>query len=403
MGLFKGKNNIKSSSKLLFERAKYKNYMNNNQEAAIKDLSLGEFNQFGRIDPSMNTVYCNGASLKTLDGVDNGESHLAIDFVADAFNAIRRNVKDGILKGAIPKNVKYISDMKPYISYQNPLAIYDAYITRMFDSYNNIFLQEHRINNFHEYYNLFLEFAERMGYNYPMTFSGFQRSKHSNIFTTGLAISIADFSIDNDEDKEKFFIDSPVFAYLKSVCLNNGMVLMENAPYVMVADILSPSLLLYTKEYYLSSKNSIFLKHFNYCIDRDIELLFNNILINYRKYYNRNKFYNNINLCKEGNIVIEKVYIQTVNNNIIKNKYTESYIYDMFIKLKNIEEYHFFDDREVRKIIKKAQMLQKTLDNSEAVSYIRKEFRRVYKFRHGGLNYLNQRATKRRNNDISDT
>jgi hypothetical protein len=403
MALFKGKNNIKSSSKLLFERAKYKNYMNNNQEAAIKDLSLGEFNQFGRIDPSMNTVYCNGASLKTLDGVDNGESHLAIDFVADAFNAIKRNVKDGILKGAIPKNVEYISDMKPYISYQNPLAIYDAYITRMFDSYNNIFLQEHRINSFHEYYNLFLEFAERMGYNYPMTFSGFQRSKHSNIFTTGLAISIADFSIDNDEDKEKFFIDSPVFTYLKSVCLNNGMVLMENAPYVMVADILSPSLLLYTKEYYLSSKNSIFLKHFNYCINRDIELLFNNILINYRKYYNRNKFYNNIGLCKEGNIVIEKVYIQTVNNNIIKNKYTESYIYDMFIKLKNIEEYHHFDDSEIRKIIKKAQMLQKTLDNSEAVSYIRKEFRRVYKFRHGGLNYLDQRATKRRNNDISDT
>lgn len=403
MGIFKGKNNIKSSAKLLFERAKYKNYMNDNKTAAVKDLSLGEFTQFGRIDASMNIVYNNGLSLKSLDGAPQDESRLVVDFVADAFNSIRKKVKEGIVNGAIPKNIPYISDFIPYVSYQNPLALYDGYIGRMLNNYNNIYLKNHNLNNFDEYYNFFIDYARKMGYNYPMTFSGFQRSKHSNIFTSGLAISIANLSIDNDEDKENFFIDSPAFPFFKSVCLNNGMVLMENAPYIMVADILSPSLLLYTKNYYLSSKNSIFLKHFSYCVNKDIDLLFNNILIYYRKYYNKNKFYNKFNLCEEDKIIVEKIYMEPININNIKNKYTDSYIYDLYIRLKNIEEYDYFQDFQLKEIIKKAKFLEKTLDNSEAIGYIRKEFRKVHKFRHGGLNYLDERALKRRNNDISNT
>ena len=153
----------------------------------------------------------------------------------------------------------------------------------------------------------------------------------------------------------------------------------------------------------LDSKSAQNLKHFSYCVNKDIDLLFNNILIYYRKYYNKNKFYNKFNLCKEGKIIIEKIYMEPININNIKNKYTDSFIYDLYIRLKNIEEYDYFQEFQLREIIKKAKFLEKTLDNSEAIGYIRKEFRNVHKFRHGGLNYLDERATKRRNDDISNT
>jgi hypothetical protein len=403
MSLFKGKNDTKSSAELIFERAKYKKHMNKNPDLAIKDFSLGEFNQYGRIDPSMNTVYNNGLSLKPLVGSSPGQTHLAIDFVSDAYKSIKNKIREAILKGAMSKKIPFISDLQPTKAYQNPVSLYESYMNRMMSNYNNIFLKDHKVNGFNEYYNLFFQYAERLGYNYPMTFSGFQRSKHSNIFTSGLAIAIADLDIGDDSLKEKYFIDSPGFSFFKRVCLNNGMVLVENSPWIMTADILSPALSVYTKNYNLSSNKSIFLKYFNYCINKDIDLLFNIILIYYTKYYNRNKYYNNITLCKENNIKIEKVFLETININTIKNTYTDSYIYEMYINLKNIEEYGYFGKGKLKQIIKKARFLNKTVDNSEAISYIRLEFREIHKFREGSLNQLNNKAIKRRNNDISDT
>ena len=64
---------------------------------------------------------------------------------------------------------------------------------------------------------------------------------------------------------------------------------------------------------------------------------------------------------------------------------------------------NLFSEDRINEIIKKSKFLEKTFDNSEALGYIRKEFREIHKYRHGGLNYLNERATIRRNNDISNT
>lgn len=400
---FNGKNNLNSTALLMFERAKYKKYMNDNPNLTIKDFNLGEFVQYGRIDTSMNIVYNNGLSLKQISQTDSGETHFAIDFVSDSFTAIKKKMSEAILKGAVPKNDPYFSDLKVSEAFQNPIYVYTNYISRMLENYNNIFLNNYKIENFDQYYNYFLNYATTMGVNYPMTFSGFQRSKHSNIFTTGLAVSITNFAFDDDKSKQKF-IESPVFEFFKSVCLNNGMVLMENAPWIMVADIISPSLSIYTKNYNLSSKNSIFLKYFNYCIEKDIELLFNNLLTYFRIYLSNNNTYRNIfKICKDNKITIEKRYLEPANNNTINQKYSNSYMYDLLIKLKNIEEYDYFPEFKIKEIIHKAKFLEKTFDNSEAIGYIRKEFRKIHKFRHGGLNYLNEKALKRRNNDFSDT
>lgn len=403
MAFFNGKNNMNSSAELLFERAKYKNYMNNNQAPAIVDFSLGEYTQYGRISPSMNVIYNNALSLKPLQSSRQGQSFFAVDFVADAFHGIKAKIQEAMAKGTLAKNIPYISDLDPMVAYISPVVLYQNYIERMFTNYNDIFLNDYKINSFGDYYKFFLEYAKKMGHNYPMTFSGFQKSKHSSIFTSGLAISITDYGIDDDSLKEEFIINSPAFSFFKDVCLNNGMVLMENAPWIMVADILSPSLLLYTKEYYLSTKNSIFLKYFNFCMEEDIELLFNYILIYFRKYYNKNAYYNSFYLCEKGTVKIKKVYLEPININNVKNRYTDSYIYDMYVNLKNIEENYYFTDFKIKEIIKKAKFFEKTVDNSAAISYIRKEFRNIQKFRHGGLNYLNERALKRRNNDISNT
>ena len=399
MSEFNGKNKIKSPIKLMFERAKYKNYMNNNKNKAVRDLKIGEFNQYGRINSALGVIYNNGQSLKPISGGSPGEILYACDFVADAFKAIQTRFERAVFQGSIPSNDRYLSKITPVKGYIDPVIAYDGYIGRMLDNYNNIFLKNYQVKNFDDYYKFFIRYATKMGYNYPMTFGGFQRSKHSSIFTTGLAISIADFPADDDNKKEINFIDSPNFALFKSVCLNQGMFLIENTPNVIVADLTSPALSVYTKNYYLSSKDSIFLKYFNYCIDRDIELLINNLLIYYRKYYNKSPYYNDITFCKENKIKVNKIFIEPIDLNEITYKYTNSYMYDLLIKLKNLEEYHHFNNLDLLFMTKRARFLEKTFDNSTAIGYIREEFRKVHKFRHGGLNDLAQKNTEKPENN----
>ena len=258
---FKGKNNLKSSISLTFERARYKDFMVKNTDKSVKDFNIGEYAHYGRIDHNMQVVYNDNNFMKRI-AKPSGDFVSCLDFVADAFSAVQQKFDQARSQGLIPADDKYLSRITPVKGYENPINLYEEYIGRMLSNYNDIFLQDYEVKNFDDYYRFFLDYSEKMGYNYPMTFTGFQRSKHSNIFTTGLAISIADLGCDDDEVKEKFFIDSPIFDFYKNVCLNHGFLVSENTPWILVADLISPPLSLYTSFYNLSSKNSIFFEIF---------------------------------------------------------------------------------------------------------------------------------------------
>jgi len=399
---FNGKNKIKSSISLAFERSKYKDYMVKNKDKSIKDFNIGEFAHYGRIDHKMQVVYNDNKFLKRIP-TSNGNFISALDFVADAFQAMQLKFDQARSQGLIPSNDKYLSKIVPKKGYENPIALYEEYLGRMLTNYNNIFLENYNVKNFDDYYRFFLDYSEKMGYNYPMTFTGFQRSKHSNVFTTGLSISIADLDCDDDQSKEKYFIDSPVFGFYKNVCLNHGFLVSENTPWILTADLISPSLSIYTNFYNLSSKNSIFLKYFNFCSDVDIDLLINNLLIYYRLYYNNNKYYNDITLCNNNNIKVNRVYLKPINLSEIQNKYTQDHIIEMYVRIRNIEEYSYYSEDKIKEIIKKSKFLEKTLDSSRSIGYIKDEFRKIHKFRHGNLNYINNKIKERRTNDISST
>ena len=397
----KGKNDIRSSINLTFERAKYKDYVKKNSNKTVQDFNFVEYAQYGRIDPSMNVVYNEGQFMKRIP-TGNGTFVSAVDFVADAFNAVVTKFDQARSQRLIPSDDKYLSKIVPFRGYENPISAYEAYLARMLTNYNEIFLQDYRVKNFDDYFKFFLDYSTRMGYNYPMTFTGFQRSKHSNVFTSGLAISISDLQCDDDEQKVKFFINSPIFEFYKNVCINSGFLISENTPWVLVADLISPPLSLYTNFYNLSSKNSIFLRYFNDTIDEDINLLINNLLIYYKKYYNNIVYYNNIELCDKNKIIVNKVFLQNINLREIEKKYTDEYIYETYIRLRNIEEYNYYKEDRIKEIIKNSKKLQKIFDNSRAISYIKEEFRKIHKFRNGNLNDINDKL-KRRANDISDT
>ena len=183
--------------------------------------------------------------------------------------------------------------------------------------------------------------------------------------------------------------------------VNNGFYISKNSPWVLVANVLSPSLSVYTKKYNLSTKKQIFLSYYNNCINIDMDILLNNLLIYYNIFYNNKRYYKDLSIC--GKKTVSKIInIDPLNVNYVRGKYTELYMLDLYIKIRNIEEYSPFNPSQLRDIIKKSKTFYKLLDKSKAIDYINNTFRKTYKNRPGGLNDF-IRGLNRRENDIPDT
>jgi len=401
MAEYNGKNTTRSSLELAIDRGKFRSERMNGEEKVMKDFTAYENHHYGRIDPQMNPVYLSDANLKTILSKNGNIPMQALNFVVDAFEKVKSRIQMASAIGNIPSNLQYLSNPLAYSGYQDPQRLYRNYIKGYFESFNNIFLKDKRVTTFDEYYQMFYNYLQTMGVEYPLTFSAFQRSKYSNIFTTGLAISIADLSIDEDQLKEDFFMSTPCFEFYKKICLNNGFYISKNSPWVLVANILSPSLSLYTKKYKMSTKKQIFFVNYKNCIDIDLELIKNNLLIYYDIYYNNKRYYKDIDICNnrtKSSITLK----EPINIEYINNKYTDEFMFDLYITARNIEEYSPLNQSQLKDTVRKAKNFNKLFDKAYAIGYINNIFRNTYKKRPGGLNDI-IRKIDRRANDISNT
>ena len=132
----------------------------------------------------------------------------------------------------------------------------------MLESYNNTYLfggnREKNIKTIEQYVQGLLGFSQKLGSSFPLTFSGFMLSKQCSIFTTGLAVTIADLPMDIDETKDDLFIRNTTFPLFLNFAKETGFSVNKNVPYMLVADLESPVTKRYMAKYLMGSTQSIF-------------------------------------------------------------------------------------------------------------------------------------------------
>ena len=129
-------------------------------------------------------------------------------------------------------------------------------------------INEKSILTFDDWISSFLFFCEKNGAKFPITFSGFQRTDKSNMFTSGLAVSISDLKADDDTKKQEFFLDYPALDFYINTAKQYGFYISQTTPWVLVADLDSPALLLYLQKYNLSTVNQIFSENYSKCYNQ---------------------------------------------------------------------------------------------------------------------------------------
>jgi hypothetical protein len=354
----------------------------------VVKFNFAERTQYGRVDENMNTVYPNSKHLSMLPSDE--EVFFVMDFLTEPFKLLQNKMKQATRMRQIP-NDPILSQMKPFRAYQNPQNLYLDFIEEYLLIFNSS-VDKSKISNYGSWLNEFLQWTKQNGPQFPLTFSNFHRTKLSNIYTSGLAISIADLDSDKDPLKEDLFLNNKTLEFYLNAAKQFGFSVSKDVPWLLVADLNSPSLSLYLNNLDLSSVNEIFSQKYSLCYVKDVDLLRRTLERGFKDFITNNPYRKEFKLNKCNNININNIIY---NNNINNIKYNNSFYNKLYITMRNIEEYSVYTSAELGRIQQKQEIFEKKLDKSEALGYTNEQFRKLVLRRPGGLYSIQQKQKHR--------
>ena len=237
---FKGKNKLESTKELVDERIKYKLTAlfdgKRPLESNIVDFNFSERVHYGRIDTKYNAISPIEDSLSYIDSsFIRSKAPRCINFVSDAFFAFMKKINQAKLMNKF-EDGSFFENLKVHKAYEDPLDLYESFASEYIAVlYKRV--KKDKITKYETWIEQLVEWHAQNGANFPLTFSGFQKSKRSSIFTSGLAISFSDESAGNDSKKEDLVLNDKQLEFYLNAAKQYGFSVHQNTPWVIVADL----------------------------------------------------------------------------------------------------------------------------------------------------------------------
>jgi hypothetical protein len=405
MGDFNGSNKTLSARLLFGQRAVYRieayKDLNANLHSNVVDFNFAEFCNYGRIDYNLNSIAPLTRFLKKIPNKsDPDQTSVVFNFVSDAFANLVSHFENSIVNGNLIEGVDFLSDITAHRGYEDPERSYYNYTNELMDVYINTFLQNKNndIKNIKDFADNLLPFIKKMTSLFPITYSGWQRSAKSSIFTTGLAIGIADLPFDDDSLKEKYFLDNKYLNFYVDSCNYHGFMVSRNSPFLLVANINSPRMKQHMENNSMTSNPRKFFDSnvHQLSYEKDLEFLKDVIVQGYIKFYNKNIMIKEFKFSKKNNHMVTIIKArQNININYIDNILNFNYIINLYNNIRNIEENNVFQQSDINRFTKNAIKQTKYFDNDSIVSYINRQYQSTFKSKQGGFHYYNERFIKK--------
>ena len=110
-----------------------------------------------------------------------------------------------------------------------------------------------------------MDLISKSAFSYPFTFSGFIKSKYCPINCSGLVIEIAEEDYFKDTAKIDSFVNSENWLFFLNACRSYGFSVDKNIPWRLVADIGSPEMLEYARNYNVVNTNAVISSYYRRC------------------------------------------------------------------------------------------------------------------------------------------
>ena len=372
-------------SKTLFrERNYYKhNILSSKEYPGLIDFWTLKFREYGKVNLSNQKIRINERFLKKLPS-DEPANFYAVNFVADAFAGLKKYCHSA----AFGMNRIIRADSRYAII--NPQAQnmwtsiddgYNAYIRVHFEMFISRYMQNHRHNrqvkDINTFLELFLQFSKEIGPNAPVTKVGYIESVYSGVNHNGLIIEIASANHAVDFAKWKWTQDVG-FDFWRRGCAMHGFWVDRNAPWRIVANIESKSMLRYMKKYDIHSIKELFDVYF--------VRVFSDEIRDFKKYLYRLYY----SFIQHDPVIVEKTFLPnhkktrttrtrraTLRETDFYHKYGDRYWVRYWFMIRIAELGVVFSQHRREQILKTAYKIQIELDLPSALEYLSRVLQRA--------------------------
>lgn len=389
MAKFKGKNSIKSVRQLAGARAAYNVQAFPDDPPQVVNFNFAQKTLYGRVDRSHAPVVPDQQFITPVS-VQNGEGPtiLLMNFVADQYLDFEAHFANACRMGLLPDDDAIFGSLQAKRGYIDATDLYESYSNNLMGLYANQFLSKFAkdITTFEDYLRFFPQFMNKMTTIFPITFSGFQRSSQSTIFSSGLAVDIAGVSFSDDEQKENLLFNSPSFEFYINLAKQYGFSVNKRNPGVLISDLASPVTTEYRNNYDLSTINLTFLRQFTKTLYSDLSELTFMLQEGFNSFVNSNRIKTTFDVCDEKlkTEIIKRNYINSINHIEYNN------IINIYIITRNIEEGRPFKQVKINDIMKSAISMRKNSEKT-MLDYIDAQFSSKYNQKDGSLTYYKKK------------
>jgi hypothetical protein len=227
-------------------------------KSVYHDFQYGKKAYYGRIDGKNNVVNVNESFLKNINTPD-GNPIMCLNFVADAFNEMRRYIKIEAVRKLTPDTfINPEWDAKK--AWSSPHIFYDQNIRNIYEVFVRAALladgKESKIYNIDDFISVFFnDFYANIDQAIPLTKTGMIMSKFYNPTSTGLCIETLNQDFSKVEETFGKIIRSTNFEFYLLAAAKFGFLVDKNAPWRLIANLNSPRMQKYMSMYGVSVDN----------------------------------------------------------------------------------------------------------------------------------------------------
>jgi hypothetical protein len=346
--LYVQKNN-ESSLTIFNKRLIYDFDSRNEDYKNLVDFNFGEKYLYGRVLKDYQPIILGSPDrrLKVISskGVQT-DTPRALNFVVDMFERLKTQFDKSVADGKLSADDPFLSSLKIYKGYQDPTELHTSYLNTYFASMSKE-LKKSKYNNVQQFMTAVEGLLSESLKLYPITFSGFVKSRFCPISVSGLVIEIADAEYFNDDNKIQQFINSPNWLFYLNACRSYGFMVDKLVPWRLVADIGTSECLQYSRNYGYSTTDQILLQAYS-----RTDLTFFNKL----KYYLINLYNSNSNTYTEQydcNGIPRTRYItrSKIDVNGFDSIVSEQRLLKLYMMIRMLEEDKVLTDGEKVKLI----------------------------------------------------
>ena len=367
--------------------SKDKNYKN------LVNFNFGEKFLYGRVARDFKPIYFNNSlvPLKTFNPINaQGTPPQAINFVVDMFNRLATQFQKCVTIGKISPDDPFLSALKVYKGFQNPEELHGSFLQTQLGSFSRQ-LRRRRYRNLEEFMLTVEGLLQQSLKLYPITFSGFVKSRYCPISVSGLSLEIADSNYFDDNGKIEQFINSPNWEFYLNACRSYGFMIDKLIPWRIVADIGSSECIQYSKVYNLTNTDQILTE----CYGRTDLIFFNKL-----KFYLLNLYNQNATTYTEPydcNGIQRTRYVETKKINIetFDKQFDEKRMLNLYFKIRLMEEDKKLSPGEKKKLINDCIELYSIKGLSSSLQTFEKIANQPFDSV-GSLSYLNEREKRKR-------